>query len=271
MRPSFQRSRETRTGRSASGTKPSASQSVMERRSLKRAAPILAGNLREVRLLRSTGITPFPRYEPVRLPADAVGQLWIPVRRCADTCTRRRVSQDPRLVCRHAPSPLTPGSPLRACARCFRIGDRLQHLRKIGRCHWFHEAESGSLALGSRLRSSRPSLVVRPAAIARPDRPVSRSQLPFYAGPELHGERAIHMADTSQSARRIRVTLAHRRKRRRHVQRIAAPGQPSNEDRSVSSVGFVAPLLKSGISGSSLSPRIFSDVRISDATLMFSL
>ena len=128
-----------------------------------------------------------------------------------DSHPPRRVSQDPRLVCRHAPSPVTPSSPMRAWARCFRIGDRLQHLRKIGRCHRFHEAESGSLALGSRLRSSRPSLVVRPAAIARPDRPVSRSQLPFYAGPELHGERAIHMADTSQSARQIRVTLAHRR------------------------------------------------------------
>ena len=41
MRPSFQRSRETRTGRSASGTQPSASQSVMERRSLKRLLPSL--------------------------------------------------------------------------------------------------------------------------------------------------------------------------------------------------------------------------------------
>jgi hypothetical protein len=50
-----------------------------------------------------------------------------------------------------------------------------------------------------------------PGCIARPDRSVSRRRLPFYAGPELHAERAIHMADTSQSARRIRVTLVHRR------------------------------------------------------------
>lgn len=50
-----------------------------------------------------------------------------------------------------------------------------------------------------------------PGCIARPDRPVSRRRLPFCAGPELHAERAIHMADTSQSARRIRVTLVHRR------------------------------------------------------------
>jgi hypothetical protein len=170
--------------------------------------------MREVRPLRSTGITPLPRYyEPVRLPAEAVGQLWIPIRRCAGFRALRRVSQDPRPVCRHAPSPITPSSPVRASARCFRTGGRLQHLRKRGRCYWFHEAESGSLVLGSRLRSSRQSFVVRPAGIAQPDRSVSRRQLPFDAGPELHVERAIHMADTSQSARRIRVTLVHRRSR----------------------------------------------------------
>src|SRR6058998_137 len=40
----------------------------------------------EVRLLRSTGITPLPRYyEPVRLPAAADAALWIPPRRCAST------------------------------------------------------------------------------------------------------------------------------------------------------------------------------------------
>ena len=44
-----------------------------------------------------------------------------------------------------------------------------------------------------------------------PDRPASRRWSPAGAGPELHVERAIHMADTSQSARTSRVTLAHRR------------------------------------------------------------
>ena len=51
---------------------------------------------------------------------------------------------------------------MRAYARCFRISGRLHHRRKISRCHWFHEAESGSLALGSRLRS-RGLLATRPA------------------------------------------------------------------------------------------------------------
>ena len=93
---------------------------------------------------------------------------------------------------------------MRAHARCFRIGDRLRHLRKRSHCHWCNEAESDSLALGSRLRSSQSG---RPRARQAypPDRSVSRCRLPFSAGPELHVERAIHMADTSQSARRIRV------------------------------------------------------------------
>ena len=39
-------------------------------------------------------------------------------------------------------------------------------------------------------------------------RSVSRAWLPAHAGPQLHAERAIHMADTSQSARVARVGLA---------------------------------------------------------------
>jgi len=138
--------------------------------------------------------------------------------------TPRRVSQDPLLFCRHAPSPLTPGSPMRASARCFRIGGRLQHLRKIGRCHWCNEAESGSQSLGSRLRSRHLRRLARPHA--RPDRSVSRRQLPSDAGPELHAERAIHMADTSQSARTIWVTLAQpkqRSERRRNEENWVIP------------------------------------------------
>ena len=102
-------------------------------------------------------------------------------------------------------------------------------------CHWFNEAESGSLVLGSRLRSLTTVLGHAPGCIARPDRSVSRSRLPFHAGPELHGERAIHMADTSQSARRIRVTLAHRSIRRFRRSRI-----PVFKKRFVAFVAFVS-------------------------------
>src|SRR5690606_11601351 len=55
------------------------------------------------------------------------------------------------------------------------------------------------------------ALVVLPRHVPSdllPDRSVSRRRLPFDAGPELHVERAIHMADTSQSARRGWVNLA---------------------------------------------------------------
>ena len=119
----------------------------------------------------------------------------------------RRVSQDPSSLCRRAPSPIAPGSPRDADARCFSLGSRLRHIRKSGRCQWCNEAESGSRTLGSRLRS-RDRSCRAPGCIARPDRPVSRRWSPADAGPELHGERAIHMADTSQSARVMWVTLA---------------------------------------------------------------
>ena len=168
------------SGRSASGTKPSAFQSVMERRSLKRLLPSAARNVREVRPLRSTGVTPLRRYyEPVRLPAEAAAWLCIPTAVAAHrTPHPRRVSQVPRLLCRRALSPLTPDGPTRARARCFRIGGRLQHLRKIGHRHWVHEAESGSLALGltsslSSLGSDLPRGRPRP-----PDRSASRVWLP---------------------------------------------------------------------------------------------
>src|SRR5713101_2509303 len=95
----------------------------------------------------------------------------------------RRVSQDPRRLCRRAPSPIVPNGSMGASARCFPIDGRLRHLRKVGRRHWCNETESGSRTLGSRLRSLTTFRVVRPAAIARPDRSVSRIQLPVYAGP----------------------------------------------------------------------------------------
>ena len=147
---------------------------------------------------------------------DSSAALW------AARSTPRRVSQDPRFVCRRAPFPITPSSPMRASAHYFRTGRRLQHLREHGRCYWFHEAESDSRTLGSRLRSPRPSSVGRPAADL-PDRSVSRRRLPSDARPELHVERAIHMADTSQSARQIWVTLAHpeKRRERRRTEKIA--------------------------------------------------
>ena len=61
--------------------------------------------------------------------------------------SRSRVSQVPRLISSHAPSPSTPGGSLSAFAHCFLNDLRLQHLREIGHLHWRNEAVSSSLAL----------------------------------------------------------------------------------------------------------------------------
>ena len=80
------------------------------------AAPFLARNVREVRPLRSTGITPLPHYyEPVRLPADAVERLGFP---SAVAQLPARVAGSPRtlhpsVIARPPQSPRT--------ARCVRV------------------------------------------------------------------------------------------------------------------------------------------------------
>ena len=45
----------------------------------------------------------------------------------------RRVSQVPRLICPHAPSPTTPESPVIARSHCFTTGGRLHHVVQLGR------------------------------------------------------------------------------------------------------------------------------------------
>jgi len=138
---------------------------------------------------------------------DSSTSLW-PAR-----ATPRRVSQDPRRLSRRAPSPLVPDGSMGASARCFPIDGRLQHLRKTGRRHWFNETESGSRPLGSRLRSSDRSAIGAQMHARTRTRSVSRGWLPAHVGPLLHAERAIHMADSFQSARVARVGLAQPEKR----------------------------------------------------------
>ena len=46
----------------------------------------------------------------------------------------RRTSQVPRLIFRHAPSPITPDSPTGSFARLFPVDGGLHHIRKAGRC-----------------------------------------------------------------------------------------------------------------------------------------
>jgi hypothetical protein len=94
-------------------------------------------------------------------------------------------------------SPLTPGSPSAAYARCFTDGVWFHLLRKADHCHWFHEAETGSLTL--RLTSS-------------PSR-APTTWLPTPPPSQLHGERAIAMISTFQLTRSTRISLTDRRER----------------------------------------------------------
>jgi len=92
----------------------------------------------------------------------------------------RRVSQDPPPFCRRAPSPITPGGSAGAAARCFPTDSRLRHLREVDHRHWCHEAESGSLALGSRLcsRHGPPLRARQPACRTDPFRALGHPRTP---------------------------------------------------------------------------------------------
>jgi hypothetical protein len=121
-----------------------------------------------------------------------------------------RVSQVPRCDCPSAPSPLTPGCPAGAFARFFPAGPRLHQIWLVGHTHKRNEAESGSLALGlTRLQPGSFSFPSPPPPTHGGDRPASRTRLPWYEGPLLHGLRAITMTGSSQPASRTRLCLAH--------------------------------------------------------------
>ena len=111
-----------------------------------------------------------------------------------------------------------------ASARSFPIDGRLQHPRKRGRRHLRVTRSNRVRLRWAHAFAVRP---VRPFALRRRNRSVSRGQLPSDAGPQLHGERAIHMADSFQSARTARVGLAMSvaglQKRRRIKLRMSSP------------------------------------------------
>ena len=134
--------------------------------------------------------------------------LWLPARRCTPRAPRR-VSQDPRRLDEQAPSPATPDDSPSASARCFLDDDRLHHLWKVGRRQPRNEVESGSHPLGLPPLLSR---AIQPARTpSHDDAPVrfARESCLARAGRSYMCERAIHMADSFQSARVARVILAH--------------------------------------------------------------
>jgi hypothetical protein len=101
------------------------------------ASTYLAGSL------RSTGITPLPRYyEPRRLPAGAVRTVMRSSRRWV-VYPLRRVSQVPPLIVRRTPSPGTPESSTGASTRYYPVDSRLHHRRQAGRSHLDSRGRSG--------------------------------------------------------------------------------------------------------------------------------
>ena len=166
--------------------------------------------MREVRPLRSTGITPLPRYyEPVRLPAAADRGYGFPRGVARPPAAPRRVSQDPHRSVDARP----PHSPRTArCVRLLVASASVAGFSTFGR---LATAIGFTRSNRVRYRWARVFALVACERLARrlapPDRSVSRLWLPSDAGPELHGERAIHMADTSQSARTPGLPWRNRR------------------------------------------------------------
>ena len=149
------------------------------------------------RPLRSTGVTPLPRYYgPLRLPTGPPRRLCIPAERWPLSPPPRRASQAPRLIFPRALSPTTPEGPLAAFACCFTTG--LSGFILVG-------------GLATFVFLSRPNRVHL--------RYGSRVRLPSRSGPllvpplvRLHAEQAIYMVNSFQftkSARLILVTDSH--------------------------------------------------------------
>ena len=118
-------------------------------------------------------------YGPVRLPAGAASKvMFSPSALAASPPPPRRVSQVPRPICLHAPSPLTPASPAAARAHCFTAGLRLHHsLADWPLASWCNEAETGSLALrlaDSPPKASSPGLLRVPLGGLSPEWAIKR-------------------------------------------------------------------------------------------------
>ena len=218
----FPAQQETRTGRAASGTKPSASQSVIERLSLKRLLPRVLETC-----VKSGPFAPraLPRFLTTMSRSDSrprpLTQLWIPLPRCGPHVPHHAGS--PRTPCSSvdARPPHSPRQP-DAC-----ICSLLPHRSQASA-----SPEAWPLPLVSRgrigfaiagLTPSLSSLGSDSPGDPPPDRSVSRRQLPFDAGPELHVERAIHMADTSQSEQRSQRRITEEATRPPAPRERAAP------------------------------------------------
>jgi hypothetical protein len=128
-------------------------------------------------------------------PGRAMPVLCLPPVTLGPSPPPSRASQVPRQTCPHAPSPLTPESPVYTHARYSYTGNRLRPIREVGRFHL-------GVTRPKRVRLRYGSCVRRSGL-----RPWDYSHQP----PDcLHGERASTMATTFQVARSVRLSLTHR-------------------------------------------------------------
>jgi hypothetical protein len=176
-------------------------------------------NVTEVRPLGSTGITPLPRYYgPLRIPT-------VNARRVMDSPLALFLERNP--FASEFTSGL-PGSSADLSTRALPNHPEQSHrfLRSFIPGGWQaspslegwplsferNEAESGSLALGSRLRRPGRNLPFVLPFLARTGL-TPHVWLPSRDRPRLHVERAIHMSDSFQSDRSTRLGLAYQRRR----------------------------------------------------------
>jgi hypothetical protein len=132
-------------------------------------------------------------------PEWAATALCLPPVALRSSPSPSRASQVPRQTCPHAPSPITPESPMYTHARYSYTGNRLHH----SMAGW---PPSLSVTRPKRVRLRYGSCVRRSGL-----RPWDYSQKP----PDcLHGERASPMTTTFQVVRSVRLILTHHRTHR---------------------------------------------------------
>jgi hypothetical protein len=178
-------------------------------------------NMTEVRPLGSTGITPLPcYYGPLRIPT---------------VNTARVIDSPPALSLQRNPFALgitsdLPGSSADLSTRALlnHPGQSHRFFRSFIPGEWQasppsegwplsykrNEAETGSLALGSRLRRQGSDTTLRSWYSLQKAGLTPHVWLPSRDRPRLHVEQAIYMSDTFQSGRSARLGLAYRSRRK---------------------------------------------------------
>ncbi len=85
-------------------------------------------------LLRFPATTSRSDFRPYAQDGLLIPRLHLPFNETLSLWVVRRISQVPRLIFQHAPSPITPDSPTGSFARLSPVSGRLHHLRKVGHC-----------------------------------------------------------------------------------------------------------------------------------------